>query len=65
MAAARVTLCSVLGVAVTRKAADVLLVCLLAGVPPRGYRYGGIDGDVVKLAVGTLLIVDAVSGLTD
>jgi len=35
------------------------------GVPPRGYRYGLIDGDVVKLAVGTLLVVDAVSGLTD
>jgi len=38
---------------------------LRIGVPPRGYRYGVIDGDVVKLAVGTLLIVDAVSGLTD
>jgi hypothetical protein len=33
------------------------------GVAPRGYRYGIIDGDLVKLAVGTALVVDAVQGL--
>jgi len=33
------------------------------GAPPRGYRYGVVDGDVVKLAVGTLLVVDAIDGL--
>jgi hypothetical protein len=33
------------------------------GAPPRGYRYGIINGDVVKLAVGTLLVVDAIDGL--
>lgn len=35
------------------------------GPPPSGYRYGIIDGDVVKLALGTLLIVDAIDGLVD
>ncbi len=35
------------------------------GPAPRGYRYGLIDGDVVKLALGTLLVVDAIDGLTD
>ena len=30
---------------------------------PAGYRYGIIDGDVVKLAVGTMLVVDAIEGL--
>jgi hypothetical protein len=35
------------------------------GPPPPGYRYGLIDGDVVKLAVGTLLVVDALDGLLD
>ncbi len=35
------------------------------GVAPSGYRYGVIDGDVVKLAVGTLLVVDAIDGLVD
>ncbi|HET7294152.1 MAG TPA: hypothetical protein VFM88_17120 [Vicinamibacteria bacterium] len=33
------------------------------GVAPPGYRYGVIDGDVVKLAVGTMLVVDAIDGL--
>ena len=33
------------------------------GVPPPGYRYGIIDGDLVKLAVGTALVVDAIQGL--
>jgi hypothetical protein len=35
------------------------------GSPPYGYRYGIVDGDVVKLALGTLLIVDAIDGLVD
>jgi len=35
------------------------------GPPPRGYRYGVVDGDLVKLAVGTLLVVDAIEGLVD
>jgi hypothetical protein len=33
------------------------------GIPPPGYRYGVVDGDLVKLAVGTLLVVDAIDGL--
>lgn len=32
------------------------------GMPPIGYRYGMIDGDLVKLAVGTGLAVDAIDG---
>lgn len=35
------------------------------GPPPRGYRYGIVDGDVVKLAIGSLLVVDALGGLLD
>jgi hypothetical protein len=35
------------------------------GLPPRGYRYAVIDGDVVKLALGTLMVVDAIDALTD
>lgn len=35
------------------------------GAPPPGYLYGMIDGDLVKLAVGTYLVVDALEGLTD
>jgi hypothetical protein len=35
------------------------------GSPPSGYRYGVIDGDIVKLAVGTALVVDAIQGLVD
>jgi hypothetical protein len=35
------------------------------GPPPSGYRYGLIDGDVVELVVGTLLVVDAIDGLVD
>lgn len=34
------------------------------GPPPSGYRYGFLDGDVVKLAIGTALVVDAIEGLT-
>jgi len=33
------------------------------GHAPAGYRYGMIDGDVVELAVGTMLVVDAIEGL--
>jgi hypothetical protein len=33
------------------------------GVAPRGYRYVIVDGDLVKLAVGTALVVDAIEGL--
>ena len=33
------------------------------GPPPSGYRYCMVDGDLVKLAVGTHLIVDAIEGL--
>lgn len=35
------------------------------GLPPSGYRYGLLDGDLVKLAVGSMLVVDAVQGLVD
>jgi hypothetical protein len=33
------------------------------GSAPAGYRYGILDGDLVKLAVGTMLVVDAIEGL--
>jgi Ni/Co efflux regulator RcnB len=33
------------------------------GPAPAGYRYGILDGDLVKLAVGTTLVVDAIEGL--
>jgi hypothetical protein len=33
------------------------------GPAPAGYRYAIVDGDVVKLVLGTLLVVDAISGL--
>jgi len=33
------------------------------GPAPSGYRYGILDGDLVKLAVGTMLVVDAIDGL--
>ena len=33
------------------------------GAPPPGYRYVVVDGDLVKLAVGTTLVVDAIRGL--
>jgi hypothetical protein len=33
------------------------------GPAPAGYRYGIIDGDLVKLAIGTLLVVDAIQGM--
>ena len=33
------------------------------GSAPPGYRYGIVDGDLVKLALGTMLVVDAIEGL--
>jgi hypothetical protein len=38
---------------------------LLGRLPPLepGYRYGMVDGDLLKLAVGTGLVVDAIDGL--
>jgi hypothetical protein len=33
------------------------------GAPPEGYLYVTLDGDLLKLAVGTLLVIDAVEGL--
>jgi hypothetical protein len=33
------------------------------GPPPQGYRYAMVDGDLVKLAIGTALVVDAIHGL--
>jgi hypothetical protein len=38
---------------------------ILLGAPPTGYRYGILDGDVVKLAIGTSLVVDAIEGLAN
>jgi len=35
------------------------------GAPPPGYTYAMVDGDLVKLAVGTMLVVDAIAGLVD
>lgn len=33
------------------------------GPAPGGYVYGMVDGDLVKLAAGTMLVVDAIEGL--
>src|SRR5262245_59249987 len=35
------------------------------GPVPAGYEYAVVDGDLVKLAVGTRLVVDAISALVD
>jgi hypothetical protein len=35
------------------------------GRPPDGYLYVTLDGNLLKLAVGTLLVVDAIDGLVD
>ena len=35
------------------------------GPPPVGYEYGIVDGDVIKLAIGTRLVVDAIHALVD
>ncbi len=31
--------------------------------PPSGHKYVVVDGDLLKLAIGTLLVVDAIDGL--
>src|SRR6187549_235840 len=35
------------------------------GAPPAGYVYAMLDGDLLKLAVGTMLVVDAITGLVE
>ena len=35
------------------------------GSPPEGYLYATLDGDLLKLAAGTLLVVDAIDGLVN
>lgn len=40
------------------------LILNMGPVPP-GYRYVMLDGDLVKLAVGTMLVVDAIDGLVN
>jgi hypothetical protein len=35
------------------------------GPPPAGYLYVSLDGDLLKLAVGTMLVVDAIQGLAN
>ena len=37
-------------------------VSVRIGAAPAGYRYGLLDGDLIKLAVGTMLVVDAIEG---
>jgi hypothetical protein len=34
------------------------------GAAPTGYIYAEIDGDLLKLAAGTLLVIDAIQGLS-
>ena len=40
-------------------------VSVRIGPPPSGYRYGIVDGDLVKLVVGTLLVVDAIDAFVE
>jgi hypothetical protein len=40
-------------------------VSVRIGGAPAGYQYGMVDGDVVKLVVGTMLVVDAINGLIE
>jgi len=35
------------------------------GPPPSGYTYAAVDGDVLKIAMGTMLVVDAIEALTN
>jgi hypothetical protein len=35
------------------------------GPPPYGWRYAIVDGDLVKLALGTSLVIDAIQGLAE
>jgi hypothetical protein len=48
---------------IVQPAPPVLLSRL--GPVPAGYEYVIVDGDLVKLAVGTRLVVDAISALVD
>jgi hypothetical protein len=50
------------GVLVDAVPADL---AVLIGPPPAGYIYGILDGDLLKLAAGTLLVVDAIDALVD
>lgn len=52
-----------LPVGVALLAVPAPLLRLLPPVEP-GYRYGVVDGDLVKLAIGTSLVVDAIDGLS-
>jgi hypothetical protein len=40
-------------------------IAIQLGPAPRGYRYGVVDGDIVKMATGTALVVDAIAALVD
>jgi Ni/Co efflux regulator RcnB len=33
------------------------------GPPPAGYEYAVVDGDILKLAIGTRMVVDAIAAL--
>jgi hypothetical protein len=35
------------------------------GPPPKGYVYGVVDGDLLKLVAGTMLVVDAIEALSN
>jgi hypothetical protein len=35
------------------------------GPVPAGYEYAMVDGDILKLAVGTRLVVDAIQAIVD
>ena len=48
---------------VVRPAPRVLVTRL--GPPPAGYQYVMVDGDLLKLAVGTRLVVDAIHAVVD
>ena len=38
-------------------------VVMQLGVPPSGYRYVRVAGDILLLAVGTSMVVDAIQGI--
>jgi len=50
-------------VVVVRPAPRVLVTRL--GPPPVGYEYVMVDGDLLKLAIGTRLVVDAIHAVVD
>jgi len=50
------------GVVMQRLPADL---ARLLGTPAVGYSYGYLDGDLVKLAADTMLVVDAIAALTN